>query len=82
LRRAYCGAETINILRRLTGRKIEIFRNWGKLGFFQVFFLISGANPCFWAKNGGWYVNLRGLGDIGKKSASKNVEKLAKIGIN
>jgi len=26
----------------------------------------------FWAKNGGWYVNLQSLGDIGKKNASKN----------
>jgi len=47
----------------------------GKFGIFQVFFLISGANPCFWVKNGDQYVNMRGMGDIGKKNASKNVEK-------
>ncbi len=58
------------------------FPKWGKIGVFQVFFLSSGANPCFWVKNGDWCVNLRGMGDIGKKKATKNVEKLAKIGIN
>jgi len=46
-----------------------------KIGFFSVFFLILGANPCFWVKNGGWYVSLQGLGDIGKKNTSKNVKK-------
>jgi len=54
----------------------------GEIGVFSVFFPFLGANPCFWAKNEGWYVNMRGLGDIGKKNASKNVKKLAKIGIN
>jgi len=53
-----------------------------KFGVFQVFFLTFGANPCFWVKNGCWYVNMRDLGDMGKKNASKNVEKIAKIGIN
>ena len=42
--------------------------NW----VFSGFFLILEANPCFWVKNGGRYVNLRGLGDMGKKNASKN----------
>ena len=42
---------------------------------FSGFFLILGANPCFWVINGGWCVKLQGLGDIGKINASKNVEK-------
>jgi hypothetical protein len=61
---------------------IKIIEIWGKFGVFQVFFLTLRANPCFWVKNGGCYVSLRGLGDIGKKNASKNVGKLGKIGIN
>jgi hypothetical protein len=36
----------------------------------------------FWVKNGGWYVKLQSLGDMGKKNASKNEHKLAKISIN
>jgi len=45
---------------------------WGKFGVFQVFFLILGANPCFWVKNGGWCVSLRGMGNIGNKKTSIN----------
>jgi len=67
---------------RLTKSRTDIFKIGGKLGFFQVFFLISGTNPCFWVKNGGWCVNSQSLSNIGKKYASKNVEKLAKIGKN
>ena len=47
--------------------------NWD----FSVFFLILGANPCFWVNNGGWCVNLRSLGNIGRENASKNEHKLA-----
>jgi hypothetical protein len=49
----------------------------GEIGFFQVFFVHFRADVGFWAKNGGWCVNLQGMGDIGKKNASKNVGKLA-----
>jgi len=40
------------------------------------------VNPSFWVNNGGWCVKLQSLGDMGKENASKNVEKLAKIGKN
>ncbi len=43
-----------------------------KIGVFQVFFLILGANPCFWVKNGGRYVNLQGMGNVGNKKTSIN----------
>jgi hypothetical protein len=39
---------------------------------FSGFFLILETNPCFWVNNGGWCVNLQGLGDMGKNNASKN----------
>jgi len=54
-----------------------IFKIGGNLGGFQVFFLILEVNPCFWVKNGGRHVNLRGMGNIDKKNASKNDEKRA-----
>jgi hypothetical protein len=44
----------------------------GKIGFF---FAHLCGDVGFWVKNEGWCVNLRGLGGIGKKNASKNVEK-------
>ncbi len=58
------------------------FPKWGKIGVFQVFFVHFRADVGLWVINGGWCVNLRGMGDIGKKNVSKNVEKLAKISIN
>jgi len=36
------------------------------------------VDVCFWVKNGGWYVNLRGLGKMDKKKTSKNVKKRRK----
>jgi len=42
---------------------------------FQVFFVPFFADAGFWANNGGWRVNLRGVGDMGKIKASKNAEK-------
>ncbi len=51
---------------------------WG----FSGFFLILGANPCFWVINGGWHVSMHNLGDIGKIKTSENEQKLAKILIN
>jgi len=36
------------------------------------------VNPCFWGKNGGWYVNMRGLGKIDKNNVQKNAEKRGK----
>jgi hypothetical protein len=58
--------------------KVEsrIIRNWGKIGDFSVFFLILGANTCFWVKNRGWYVDMRGMGKISKIKTSKNEYKL------
>ncbi len=53
-----------------------------KIGVLAEFFSDFRGNPCFWIKNGGRCVNLRGLGDIGKENASKNDEELGKIGIN
>ena len=38
---------------------------------FQVFFLILGANPCFWVKNAGEHVNMRSMGEIDKKKRQK-----------
>jgi hypothetical protein len=46
--------------------------NWGFFGFF----LILGANTCFWVKNRGWYVDMRGMGKISKIKTSKNEYKL------
>jgi len=60
---------------------MEFFK-LGEIWGFSGFFLTLGANPCSWVKNRDWCVNLRGLGDIGKKNASKNEVKLGKIGIN
>ena len=48
--------------------------NWD----FSGFFLTSAANPRFYVRNGGWCVNLRGLGDMDKIKASKNVVKRGK----
>jgi len=56
----------------------KIEENWGFLGFFSDL----GANPCLWVKNGGCYVNLRGMGEIDKIEMRKNEQKLAKISIN
>jgi len=50
--------------------------NLRKLCLSGLFFLILGANPCFWVNNGDWYVNMRGMGKVGKKKASKNERKL------
>jgi len=43
-----------------------------------LFFPDFGRAPCFWAKNGGWHVNLRSLGRIDKKNAQKTAVKRAK----
>ncbi len=48
-----------------------------EIGVFQVFFVPFFADVGFWVNNGGGYVNLRGVGDMGKIKASKNVKKLA-----
>jgi len=48
---------------------------WGKIGFFEVIF---SGRLCFWGKNGGWFVKLWGLGEIGKKKPLKNVRKHSK----
>ena len=50
---------------------------WWKLWIFQVFLVHFLADVGFWANNGDWRVNLRGVGDIGKKNTSKNEYKLA-----
>ena len=42
----------------------------GESGFFKVFF---EGDVGFWSKNGAWWVNLLGLGEIGKKKTFKNV---------
>ena len=34
------------------------------------------ADVDFWAKNGGWYVRLEGLGKIGKKKSVKKCKKM------
>ena len=52
------------------------FLKLGEIWGFSGFFLILGTNPCFWVINGGWYVNTRGMGKVGKKKASKNEHKL------
>ncbi len=52
--------------------KTEIIRNLGEIGVFQIYFC---GDVGFWVKNGCWYVNLRILGNMGKKKASKNDEK-------
>ena len=52
------------------------------MGFYRFFLFVSVQMLVFSVKNGAWCVYLRGLGDIGEKNASKNVKKLAKIGIN
>ncbi len=62
--------------------KVKLSEIGGKLGDFQVFFLILVANLCFWVKNGGCYVNLRGLGEIDKIKTRKNEQKLPNISIN
>ncbi|MBA7629730.1 hypothetical protein ES703_37234 [subsurface metagenome] len=41
--------------------------------------MILGVNPCFWAKNRGRWVNLWGLGEMGKKKVAKICEKMRKI---
>jgi hypothetical protein len=46
------------------------------LGFFGVIFQ---EDVGFWGKNGAWWVNLCGLGKIGKKKTFKNVRKRSKI---
>ncbi len=51
------------------------FPKWGKIGVFQVFFVHFREDIGYWVKNGGWCVNLQGLGDMDKKNASKNVKK-------
>ena len=56
------------------------YSKWGENRVFQVFFLISGTNPCFWVNIGGWYVNMQSMGKKGKKNASKNECKLMRIG--
>jgi len=48
------------------------FPKWGEIGGFQVFFLILGANACFWVKNGGRCVNMRIMGNVGNKKTSIN----------
>jgi hypothetical protein len=45
--------------------------NWDFSGFFSDF----RDESLFLSQNWGLYVNLWGMGDIGKKNASKNVEK-------
>ena len=47
-----------------------------KIGFFGGYF---GGDVGFWPKNGGWGVNLRGLGKIGKAETFGNVRKRLKI---
>ncbi len=58
------------------------FLKLGEIRDFSGFFVHLCGDAGFWAKNGGWCVNLRGMGEIDKKNASKNVEKMAKIGKN
>jgi hypothetical protein len=45
------------------------------LGFFEVIFQ---GDVGFWGKNGAWWVNLQGLGRIGKKKTFENVRKRSK----
>jgi len=54
----------------------EIIRNFRKMEFFEFFL---GGDIGFWGKNGVWWVNLQGLGKLGKKKTFKNVRKRSKI---
>ena len=47
----------------------------GKLGFFKVFY---EGDVGFWSKNGTLWVNLQGLGKIGKAETFENVRKRLK----
>jgi hypothetical protein len=55
--------------------RTENIQIWGEIGVFSRFFR---GDVCFWAKNGGWWVNLQGLGKTGKKKTFKNVQKRSK----
>ena len=46
---------------------------------FSGFFLILGANPRVWVKNGDWRVNMHGMGNSGKIKTSKDEHKKAWI---
>jgi len=52
--------------------KIE---NIGGIGFFWGFFW---GDVGFWGRNGVWWVNMQGLGKMGKKKTFKNVQKRSK----
>jgi len=68
---------TIKKNRRLLEIKIQN-QNFIDLGGNRVFFGFFSADVGFWAKNGGWFVKICGLGKIGKKKALKNEQKCEK----
>jgi hypothetical protein len=43
--------------------------------FWPVFLIDFWRNPCSWVKNGGWYGNLRCLGNVSKYKTPKNEGK-------
>ena len=69
---------------RLTELRTKTILIWGKIwdfgGCFQKrIWVFGGILIDYWAKNGGWYVNLRGLGKIGKENMVKMSKKSRKM---